>query len=61
MVPPCKISRPFWAGVVLGGKKIPNNNIDEMIILLKNIKNNIEKYYKINENLLNNYNVKNRN
>ena len=29
-----------------------NNNIDEMISLFQNLKNNIEKYYIINDNLL---------
>jgi len=37
------------------------NNIDEIINILKNIKINIEKYYIINNDILNNYNNKSRN
>ena len=38
-----------------------NNNIENIINILKNIKINIEKYYIINNNMINNYNMKNRN
>ena len=38
-----------------------DSNIDEIINILKNIKLNIEKYYMINNDILNNYNKKNRN
>ena len=38
-----------------------NNNIDEMISLINNIKMNIKKYYILSENILNSYNMKNRN
>ena len=35
-----------------------NNNIENIINILKNIKINIEKYYIINYNMINNYNIK---
>ena len=38
-----------------------NNKINEIIILLQNVKDNIEKFYIISENLINNFNMKNRN
>ena len=38
-----------------------SNNIDDLINSVINIKTNLEKYYTINNNILNNYNVKNRN
>ena len=38
-----------------------NNNIDDIINIFKNIKMNLEKYYIINNNIMNNYNVRNRN
>ena len=38
-----------------------NNNIEEMIKFLNLIKSSIQKYYMIIDNLLNNYNIQNRN
>ena len=38
-----------------------NDNIDNIMNILKNIKINIEKYYMIYNNILNNYDVKKRN
>ena len=37
------------------------NNIDNIIDILQKIKLNVEIYYKINSNILNNFNIKNRN
>ena len=38
-----------------------NNNIDNIIKLLQNVKKIMEKYYAINNSILNNYNLRNRN
>ena len=38
-----------------------NQDIDKIIGILQNVKNNINNYYIINKNILNNYDIRNRN
>ena len=38
-----------------------NNEINDIIKLLNEVKNKMKIYYKINEDIINNYDIKNRN